>query len=200
MKGFTTCTGTVVLALATAMSATGCSTACCGGCEAQEPPADAAAACRLRHVDTVRRFEFSTETTVPASLLAAGPLDVWIPAPTEGGMQRPELLSLGVAGTSAPAGEPPAGVRVERTTDERQGNAMLHVRLPAGLVEDVGVRATWSVERRALPARGGDPDGSGRQDVQAALAPDRLVPLDGEVAALAAEVPDGPDVDATARA
>jgi transglutaminase-like putative cysteine protease len=152
----------------------------------------------------VRRFEFSTETTIPASLTVAGALDVWIPLPAENGMQRPSLLELAVAPADAPADAPaagmPEGVRAERAREERDGNAMLHVTLPAGLTGDVSVRTTWLVERDALPTARGAPDGSGRQDAADALAPDRLVPLDGEIAALAAGVPDGQDADAIARA
>jgi transglutaminase-like putative cysteine protease len=154
-----------------------------------------------RALASVRRFEFSTETTIPSTLALRAPVDVWIPLPVEGGMQRPELLSLSVVPARASGSDrTPVGVSVERTHDERDGNEMLHVRMAQGVVEDVSVRTTWAVERHGLPTARGAPDGSGLQDAQAALAPDRLVPLDGEVGALAATVPDGEDVDRTARA
>ncbi len=135
--------------------------------------------------DETRTFEFDTTTRLPSGLARDGDVDVWIPVPVSNGYQ--EVADLGWRVEDA-AGEPLAcGAAVELAAEPASGNTLLHLRLPRGDSPEVQVLARYRVTRHAV-RRDARPDGSGAEDPAARLRPDRLVPLDGAIAQIAAQV------------
>jgi transglutaminase-like putative cysteine protease len=135
--------------------------------------------------DGSRTFEFTTSTTIQAGLAGHEGLDVWIPMPVSDGYQEVTLLSCALDDA---AGQPAScAASHEIATDPRSGNEMLHVHVSAGDAPALHVTARYRVTRWPT-SRDGRPDGSGVDDADARLKPDRLVPLDGPVAEIAAKV------------
>ena len=135
-----------------------------------------------------RSFEFETRATVPGNAALDGPIELWIPLPVDGGYQAVTKLWWDAFGTDG--SRLPLRRTIEDTLDPETGLELLHVLIPQGEHPEVTFAARVRVTRRA--ERAGDaPDGGGRDDPRARLAPDRLGPLDGPVAELAATIPDG---------
>ena len=135
-----------------------------------------------------RSFEFETRATVPADAALDGPIELWIPMPVNGGYQAVTKLWWDAFGTDG--SRLPMRRTIEDTLDPESGLELLHIRIPQGEHPEVTFAARFRITRRA-EREGKAPDGSGRDDPQARLAPDRLGPLDGPVAELAASIPDG---------
>jgi transglutaminase-like putative cysteine protease len=143
-----------------------------------------------------RSFVFTSTTTIPAGAAAAQSVDAWIPLPRSNGYQEVTLLQAGL--DEPDAAWRPAAFMVETTSDAASGNAMLHLHLPRCEHPAFTVSVRAQVVRRQASADG-RPDGSGLADVAASLRPDRLVPLDGRIAEIAASLPPAPDDEALAR-
>lgn len=98
-----------------------------------------------------------------------GPVDLWIPIPENTPEQRIEELAI----------EGPAEYSL-RPLRNGSGRA-LHVRSATG---PVGVQVSYTVRRLEARAR----KGASPEQLASALGPDRMVPLDGKVAAVATQL------------
>jgi transglutaminase-like putative cysteine protease len=136
----------------------------------------------------VRRFELTYRAVAADVPPTAGAVDLWIPYPQSDENQQVEVLAV-----TAPAA-------YEVTVEPRFGNRVLHLRVErprAPITLELRARVVRrEVVRREL-ARAA-PDGRPERDAGVAkwLAPDRLVPLDGRIRSLAAEVTAGAATDA----
>ncbi|MGH7751576.1 MAG: transglutaminase-like domain-containing protein, partial [Gemmatimonadales bacterium] len=129
-----------------------------------------------------RLFEFQYVTRIPAVRHGAGKLRLWIPVPESDSQQKISGLTI----------ESPVGYEVHR--DPEYGNRYVYLELDrrAGTAP-VEVRLRFRAERRehrVAPDTSAGSAGAGqRQAAELArfLQPDRLVPIDGVIAALAAQ-------------
>ncbi len=148
----------------------------------REPAASAAAGTRD---PGARTFEFGTTTRLPAGFARAGEVELWIPVPVSNGYQ--DVAVLGWSAVDAVGAPVACGAAVELAAEPASGNTLLHLRVPQGESPELQVLARYRVTRHAQ-RRDARPDGSGVEDPAARLLADRLVPLDGAIAEIAAQV------------
>ena len=152
-------------------------------------PVAAAARADTALADTpeTRTFEITYRATVEDLPEGAGEVEIWIPYPTGNEAQEVEVLGV----------EAPYPTRIER--DPEFGNSILYLRTDEPVRGPVTVEVKARVRRSeklrkdfndARPVHGTlDPE------VARWLEPDRLVPLDGRIRELAAEVTAGKESD-----
>jgi transglutaminase-like putative cysteine protease len=156
------------------------------------PPGTAAPVSSASAALAARSFELSYRAVVGDLPAGAGRVELWIPYPQSDENQRVEVLAV----------EAPAAYHV--STEPRFGNQVLHlaadrprqpivVELRARVLRREVVRKDFSRAARLGHSERGRP--SRDSALTKWLAPDRLVPLDGRIRALAAEVTAGARTD-----
>lgn len=127
-----------------------------------------------------RTFVFHYDTVVKDIPGDARSVDVWIPFPTTDVHQTVSAVRMDV----------PAPARV--THDPVYGNTMLYVHLANPRLADLPIRLSATVTRRE---NAGTPAVLSPAERRRDLAPDRLVPTDGRIRALALQVTRGKRTD-----
>ncbi len=133
-----------------------------------------------------RSFDFTYKARVTDLPAGAHKVDLWLPYPVSDGLQE-----VTIAGVSAP-------VPYEIVKDSRYGNSVLHLALTDPKQSEIAVEMTARVVRREslhhdLPAA---PSQAARPaEVEQWLKPDKLVPLDDRIRALADQVTEGKKTD-----
>lgn len=161
-----------------------------GGCGAPESApaatADAAGGPRATATPRERRFEFTYVARVKEVPAGAKLLEVWLPVPTASGVQEVESVEF------------EAPVEVAIAEESAYGNRIAHLRLEGATLAPCEIAMTARILRRERVrdhelAAGRGEGGSAAERPQARLLQrDQLVPLDGEVGALATgAAPDG---------
>jgi transglutaminase-like putative cysteine protease len=133
-----------------------------------------------------RSFDFTYKAKVTELPAGAHKVDLWIPYPVSDDLQE-----VTVAGISSP-------VPYEVHKDPRYGNSVLHLVLTDPKVSEIPVEMTVRVRRRdslrhdlpAKPSKAARPAETARW-----MKPDRLVPLDERIRALAHQVTVGKKTD-----
>jgi transglutaminase-like putative cysteine protease len=135
---------------------------------------------------SVRNFEFTYLTKIPALSAGAKTLRIWIPLPQSDPYQA-------ISGLKVKSPFPYA-----KNRDPEYGNEYLYLQVPAtkvSTIEEMSVsfevarqehRVDLEAHAAVTPTRGGDPPG-----LQRFLQPDRRVPLHGVIAELAAQETQG---------
>ena len=136
---------------------------------------------------TVRTFELTYTAVVEDLPADAREVKVWLPYPTDDESQEVEVTDVSA----------PYPTRVE--TEPELGNSILYLAVedpaetPITVEMTARVRRTEKLRKDFDRAAGGD--GEPPAEVATWLEPDRLVPLDGRIRELAAEVTEGKETD-----
>lgn len=153
------------------------------GCAPDRVSAEGAAA----DDPAVRTFEITYRAVIDGLPEGAREVKVWLPYPTDDESQEVEVTDV----------SSPYPTRVEK--EPEFGNSVLYVAVEEPAAEPVAIEMKARVRRteklRKDFDRAAGRDGEPPAEVAPWLEPDRLVPLDGRIRELAAEVTEGKETD-----
>lgn len=135
-----------------------------------------------------RTFQFTYQTVVKAIPPGAGKVDIWLPYPTSSAYQTIDRVSIDAPGPITISREP------------KFGNSILYLRVDHPTQREIPVEMTFTATRREHVNRPAAPVSKHPRALNAEqralyLKPDRLVPTDGKIRALALQVTKGKSTD-----